>query len=66
MVAKRQCLSSCSAAAQTNGEMRPGKKGISLSVEQFEALMDVSSAVTEALEGEDVAYSSDLSSKCDL
>ena len=44
--------------------MRPTKKGISLSLEQFEVLLAVSSAVTAALEAKDLGFSHDLSSKC--
>lgn len=51
-------------AAQAGGEMRPGKKGISLVASQFEALVAAAPTVSHALESRDVAFSAPISSKC--
>lgn len=46
--------------------MRPGKKGISLVAEQFDALLAAAPAVSSALERQDLAFSAPLSVKCAL
>ena len=51
-------------AAQANGKMLPGKKGISLTVEQFDALVAAAPDVSRALESQDLTFSAPLSSRC--
>lgn len=49
---------------QANGEMRPGKKGISLVADQFEALVAAAPSLSAALGSQDLTFSAPISSKC--
>lgn len=49
--------------AQKEGEMLPGKKGISLSPEQFNMLRESAASIQEALSAEDTDFKLSLSVK---
>ncbi|KAK9821484.1 hypothetical protein WJX74_001233 [Apatococcus lobatus] len=48
---------------EKDGKQLPGKKGISLSPEQFTILRDAADAISKALDAEDESYSIELSTK---
>ncbi|KAF8604005.1 PC4-domain-containing protein [Ceratobasidium sp. AG-I] len=50
-------------ADRTSGELKPGKKGISLSEEQFIALVNIQGSITEALNNLEVGASTSRAKK---
>lgn len=58
-----QELRVCVCMAQKDGELLPGKKGISLSPEQFNILKESAANIQTALAAEDTAYKLPLSSR---
>ena len=49
--------------AQKDGELLPGKKGISLSTEQFNSLKESAASIQKALEAEDTDFKLAISQK---
>ena len=53
-----------SCTAQEDGEQHPGKKGISLTPEQFNMIKDSASKISAALESQDTGFRLALSKWC--
>ena len=53
-----------SCTAQKDGEQHPGKKGISLTPEQFNMIKDSASKISTALESQDTGFRIALSQRC--
>lgn len=53
-----------SCTAQKDGEQHPGKKGISLTPEQFNMIKDSASKISTALESQDTGFRLALSQRC--
>ena len=53
-----------SCTAQKDGEQHPGKKGISLTPEQFNTIKESASKISAALESQDTGFRLALSQRC--